>query len=78
MIESLWLQIGPVFNQIPINLTSEGARGHHRIITALNAGDAKAARAALTEDLMKATFGSRCSRAKLWCDGIDERVVSWL
>lgn len=53
MIESLWLQIGPVFNQIPINLTSEGARGHHRIITALSSGDTKAARAALTEDLMK-------------------------
>lgn len=53
MIESLWLQIGPVFNHIPINLTSEGARGHHRIIAALGAGDAKAARAALTEDLMK-------------------------
>ena len=53
MIESLWLQIGPVFNHIPINLTSEGARGHHRIIAALSAGDAKAARAALTEDLMK-------------------------
>ena len=47
MIESLWLQIGPVFNHIPINLTSEGARGHHRIIAALSAGDAKAARAAL-------------------------------
>ncbi|MGY4237414.1 DNA-binding GntR family transcriptional regulator [Bradyrhizobium sp. USDA 4449] len=53
MIESLWLQIGPVFNHIPINLTSEGARGHRRIIAALGAGDAKAARAALTEDLMK-------------------------
>ncbi|MBB4368328.1 DNA-binding GntR family transcriptional regulator [Bradyrhizobium sp. cir1] len=53
MIESLWLQIGPVFNHIPINLTSEGARGHQRIIAALGAGDAKAARAALTEDLMK-------------------------
>jgi len=53
MIESLWLQIGPVFNHIPINLTSEGARGHHRIIAALSAGDAKAARAAITEDLMK-------------------------
>lgn len=53
MIETLWLQIGPVFNHIPINLTSEGARGHHRIIQALGAGDARAARAALAEDLMK-------------------------
>ncbi|WP_415021930.1 GntR family transcriptional regulator [Bradyrhizobium sp.] len=53
MIESLWLQIGPVFNHIPINLTSEGARGHQRIIAALAAGDAKVARAALTEDLTK-------------------------
>jgi DNA-binding GntR family transcriptional regulator len=53
MIESLWLQIGPVFNHIPMNLSSEGARGHQRIIAALNARDAKAARAALTEDLMK-------------------------
>jgi DNA-binding GntR family transcriptional regulator len=53
MIESLWLQIGPVFNHIPMNLSSEGARGHHRIIAALNVRDPKAARAALTEDLMK-------------------------
>lgn len=53
MIESLWLQIGPVFNHIPMNFSSEGAKGHQRIITALSAGDAKAARAALTEDLMK-------------------------
>jgi DNA-binding GntR family transcriptional regulator len=45
--------VAPVFNHIPINLTSEGARGHHRIIAALGAGDAKAARAAITEDLMK-------------------------
>jgi DNA-binding GntR family transcriptional regulator len=36
-----------------MNLTSEGARGHQRIITALSSRDAKAARAALTEDLMK-------------------------
>jgi DNA-binding GntR family transcriptional regulator len=53
MIEQLWLQIGPVFNHIPTNFQSEGARGHNRIIAALDARDAKAARAALTEDLMK-------------------------
>jgi DNA-binding GntR family transcriptional regulator len=53
MIESLWLQIGPVFNHIPISMTPEGARGHQRIVQALDAADGKAARAALTEDLMK-------------------------
>jgi DNA-binding GntR family transcriptional regulator len=57
IIEALWLQIGPVFNHIPITLASEGARGHHRIISALSARDAKAARAALTEDLI--TGGDR-------------------
>jgi DNA-binding GntR family transcriptional regulator len=53
MIESLWLQIGPVFNHIHLNFTSEGARGHERIISALHARDAKAARAAIVEDLTK-------------------------
>jgi DNA-binding GntR family transcriptional regulator len=53
MIESLWLQIGPVFNHIPVNVTSEAALGHERIINALEAGDAKAAQAALAEDLMR-------------------------
>jgi DNA-binding GntR family transcriptional regulator len=42
-----------VFNHIPTNFQSEGARGHTRIIAALDARDAKAARAAVTEDLMK-------------------------
>jgi DNA-binding GntR family transcriptional regulator len=53
IIESLWLQIGPVFNHIPHNFAAEGARGHDRIIAALEARDAKAARAALENDLMK-------------------------
>jgi DNA-binding GntR family transcriptional regulator len=53
MIEQLWLQIGPVFNHIPNNFNAEGARGHTRIMAALDARDAKAARAAVTEDLMK-------------------------
>lgn len=53
MIESLWLQIGPVFNHIPMNFSSEGARGHYRIIAAFNNRDPKAARAALADDLLK-------------------------
>jgi len=53
MIESLWLQIGPVFNHIPLNFTAEGARGHDRILAALQARDSKAARAAIVEDLSK-------------------------
>jgi DNA-binding GntR family transcriptional regulator len=53
IIESLWLQIGPVFNHISLNFTSEGAQGHARIIAALDACDVNAARAALAEDLMK-------------------------
>jgi DNA-binding GntR family transcriptional regulator len=53
IIESLWLQIGPLFNHIPLNFTSEGAQGHAPIVAALEAHDASAARAALVEDLMK-------------------------
>ncbi len=42
-----------IFNHIPHNFAAEGARGHDRIIAALEARDAKAARAALENDLMK-------------------------
>src|ERR1035437_1144678 len=34
MIESLWLQIGPVFNNIPMNVPAGGARGHSIVILA--------------------------------------------
>src|SRR5260370_11704863 len=54
IIESLWLQIGPVFNHIPHNFAAEGARGHDRIIAALAARDAKAAPAALENHFIKA------------------------
>jgi DNA-binding GntR family transcriptional regulator len=52
IIESLWLQIGPVFNHIPLYLTSEAAQGHERIIAAIEARNAEAGRSALVEDLM--------------------------
>ena len=51
MIEQLWLQIGPVFNHIPVDLVSEGAEAHEKIIAALQAGDAEATRAAVVADL---------------------------
>ena len=51
MIEQLWLQIGPVFNHIPVDFVSEGAEAHEKIIAALQARDAEAVRAAVAEDL---------------------------
>jgi DNA-binding GntR family transcriptional regulator len=62
IIESLWLQIGPVFNHISLNFTSEGGQGHEQIIAALEARDANAARVALADDLMK---GGDCIIAAL-------------
>jgi DNA-binding GntR family transcriptional regulator len=53
MIEQLWLQIGPVFNHIPVDFVPEGARGHEKIIAALRARDAEATRAAIGDDLTK-------------------------
>ena len=57
MIESLWLQSGP-FTRAAIFAFSEAgardaARFHHDIIKALEAGDAKAARAALVGDISR-------------------------
>ncbi len=51
MIEQLWLQIGPVFSNIPVDFVSEGAEAHEKIIAALQARDAEAVRAAVAEDL---------------------------
>jgi DNA-binding GntR family transcriptional regulator len=51
MIEQLWLQIGPVFSNIPVDFMSEGAEAHEKIIAALQARDAEATRAAVAEDL---------------------------
>ena len=51
MIEQLWLQIGPVFNHIPVDFVSEGAEAHEKIIAALQARNAEAVRAAVAEDL---------------------------
>ena len=51
MIEQLWLQIGPVFSNIPVDFVSEGAEAHEKIIAALQARNAEAVRAAVAEDL---------------------------
>jgi len=57
MIESLWLQSGP-FTRAAIYAFSEAgahdsARFHHAIVAALEAGDGKAARAALIDDISR-------------------------
>ena len=51
MIEQLWLQIGPVFNHIPVDYVAEGAEAHEKIIAALQARDAEVTRAAVAADL---------------------------
>ena len=51
MIEQLWLQIGPVFNHIPVDYVTEGAEAHENIIAALQARDAEVTRAAVAADL---------------------------
>jgi DNA-binding GntR family transcriptional regulator len=51
MIEQLWLQIGPVFSNTPVDFVSGGADTHEKIIAALQARDAEAVRAAVAEDL---------------------------
>lgn len=57
MIESLWLQSGPMIRAAAIGLADEGARGaardHHEVMRALAAGDGKAAQAALIADISR-------------------------
>lgn len=68
MIESLWLQSGP-FTRAAIYAFSEAgandaARFHHDIVTALERGDAGAARAALVADISRpfAYLGDKLAR----------------
>jgi len=54
-IEMLWLQIGPLFNHLPVDLGQRDAAGHHaRILDALHRHDGAAAAAAVGEDLTSA------------------------
>lgn len=51
MIEQLWLQVGPVFNYLSVDLVAESVDGHEKIIAGLHAHDAEAVRAAVADDL---------------------------
>lgn len=53
MIESLWLQVGPFFNRLftEADLSLRLNDFHEQAFTALEAGDGKAARAAMEQDL---------------------------
>ncbi|MBM7063394.1 GntR family transcriptional regulator [Pseudomonas sp. UL073] len=53
LIESLWLQVGPFFNRLftEADLSLRLNDFHDDTLTALRAGDAKAARAAMEQDL---------------------------
>jgi DNA-binding GntR family transcriptional regulator len=61
MIEQLWLQVGPVFNHISVDLVVESVEAHEKIIAALQARDPEAMRAAVAEDLNKG--GARIAAA---------------
>lgn len=54
MIESLWLQVGPIFNQLfsESNLSPRLNDFHQEAYAALDAGDGKRARRAIEKDLM--------------------------
>jgi DNA-binding GntR family transcriptional regulator len=53
MIESLWLQVGPFFNRLftEADLSLRLNDFHEEVFTAIQAGDAMAARAAIEQDL---------------------------
>lgn len=56
IIESLWLQIGPLLTRIPLaRAVKDAADPHHLLVRALEAGDAEAARAAIVKDLNEST-----------------------
>ena len=59
MIESLWLQSGPYFRALVVRYFSddepdEDVNEHHRLLVALEKGDARTARSALHADIDKA------------------------
>jgi DNA-binding GntR family transcriptional regulator len=54
-IETLWLQIGPLFNHLSVDLGRKRATNYHAaVLAALDAKDAKAAAAAIRADLSSA------------------------
>jgi DNA-binding GntR family transcriptional regulator len=56
IIESLWLQLGPLLARIPVSRAlKESADPHQLLVRALEQHDPIAARAALTADLTEAT-----------------------
>lgn len=62
MIESLWLQIGPVYGLLSVPGLNLGAECHRHVLDALHRRDGPAARAALTRDI---TLGAECLLATL-------------
>jgi DNA-binding GntR family transcriptional regulator len=56
MIESLWLQLGPLLARVPVSRAlKDSADPHQLLVHALEQHDPAAARAALTADLTEAT-----------------------
>jgi DNA-binding GntR family transcriptional regulator len=56
MIESLWLQLGPLLARVPVSRAlKDSADPHQLLVQALEQHDSIAARAALTADLTEAT-----------------------
>jgi DNA-binding GntR family transcriptional regulator len=56
IIESLWLQLGPILSRIPVSRAlNDSADPHQLLVRALEQHDAAAARAALVADLTQAT-----------------------
>jgi DNA-binding GntR family transcriptional regulator len=56
IIESLWLQLGPILARVPVSRAlNDSADPHQLLVRALERHDAKAARAALVADLTQAT-----------------------
>jgi DNA-binding GntR family transcriptional regulator len=56
IIESLWLQLGPLLARVPVSRAlTDSADPHQLLVRALEQRDAAAARAALTADLTEAT-----------------------
>ena len=56
IIESLWLQLGPILARVPVSRAlNDSADPHQLLVQALEQHDANAARAALVADLTQAT-----------------------
>ncbi len=56
IIESLWLQLGPILARVPVSRAlNDSADPHQLLVRALEKHDPEAARAALAADLTQAT-----------------------